>query len=167
LHLSEDEARKFALDDAMRDKFFFEAFQLPHNTSLKILYFFPILLFFILLVIGFFLKTNWWFYVPALFFLLLWVNFRQRSTFGTPILYWFKSFIEEQKVAEGDLNPSDWRSYFSLPYPQGRADINMMINACYEEVHFFGFRVVIRSLLMPHLFCLSAFSFLAYFAWRH
>lgn len=166
LSLPEEEAVKFARTEAMRDRFFFEAFRLQHNLSLKLLYLLPKLLFVIILVIGVLSKTNWWFFAPALVSLSFWVNARKWSSFWTPILYWFKRYITKPVVAENDLDPTDWRSYLFLPYPHGRANISQMINACYEEVRHFGFRLMIRSVLGVHVLYLGAFTILAYFAWK-
>lgn len=166
LNMPEDEARKFACDQTMRARFFFEAFRLPQNISLKILYFIPKLLFFILLLIGFILKTNWWFYTPALFFLLFWVYDRKRGAFWIPLLYWLKPFLEDRAITESDKNPTDWRSYFLLPYPQGRANIKQMINSTYELVQLFGHRILVRSFFSSHILFLGGFTVLAYLAWR-
>jgi hypothetical protein len=166
LHLSKQEAENFARTEMLRDRFFGEAFRLPHNLSLRLLYFIPTLLLLFLVIVGLMLKTNWWFYGPALVPLALWRNSRKWSSFWIPILYWFKPFVKEIKVAENDLNPGDWKSYYFLPHPHGRANVKMMINASYEEVCHFGPGVLVRSLFGTHGLFLSVFAILAYFAWR-
>jgi len=166
LLLSKEEAENFARTEMLRDRFFWEAFRLPHNVSLRLLYFIPALVLLFLAVVGLMLKTNWWFYAPALVLLALWANSRKWSSFWIPILYCFKPFVKEIKVAENDLNPSDWKSYFFLPHPHGRANVKMMTNACYDEVCHFGPRVLIRSLLGTHGLFLGVFAILAYLSWR-
>jgi len=166
LHLSEEEAVNFARTEAMRNRFFFEAFRLPHNLSLKLLYLVPKLVFAIFVLMGFLSRTNWWFYAPALVALALWVNSRKWSSFWLPILYWIKPHIKTPVVAENDIDPTDWRSYFFLPHPHGRANIAQMVNACYEEITLFGSRLLVRSILSVHILYLGTFSVLAYFAWR-
>lgn len=166
LSLPEDEAVLFARTEAMRNRFFLEATQLRHNVSVRLLYFIPILLFLVFLIIGLASKTNWWFYIPALMTLAIWANTRKWVSFWIPLLYWIKPFVKKPIVAQNDIDPTDWRSYFSLPYPHGRANISQMINACVEEVHFFGTRLIIRSVVSTHIFYLGAFTVLAYFAWR-
>lgn len=166
LLLPEEEARNFARTHLIRNRFFFEAFRLRHNLSLKALYLLPKLLFLTVLVIGLAVKTNWWFFAPALLVLALWVNCRKWSPFWIPFLYWFKPYLKNSVVAQDDIDPSDWRSYFFFPYPHGRANISQMINACDEEVRIFGFPIIIRSILYSHVIYLSGFSILVYFAWK-
>jgi hypothetical protein len=164
--LSEEDARSFARAEVMRDRFFSEAFRSPHNVSLKLLYFVPFFAFTSLAIIGVILETNWWFYTPALVLAVLWTTFRKRSTFWIPILYWLKPLVREIDVADDDLDPYDWRSYFFLPYPHGRANVKMMVNSCYEEVCIYGKGILIRSMLLPHILFLAGFAILAYFSWR-
>lgn len=166
LCLSEEQAKNFARTDLLRNKFFFEAFRLSHNYSVKFLYLVPILLFILFLILGFMLRTNWWFYAPALLFLSFWVNGRKWSNFWTPILYWFKPYLDKSQVAENDIDPTDWKSYFFLPYPHGRANIKQMVNACFEEVQIFGHRYILRSLFGSHIIKVGAFAILAYIAWK-
>ncbi len=166
LGLPEEEAVNLARTEIKRDRFFFEAFRLRHNLPLRLVYFLPQLIFIIFLLTGFLFKTHWWFYGPALLLLLIWMNSRKWSSFWTPILYWLKPYIKKPVVAKNGLDPTDWRSYFFIPYPQGEANISQMVNACYEEVSLFGNRVLFRSVVVPHLLYLGGFFMLAYFAWK-
>ncbi|MEW6456934.1 MAG: hypothetical protein AB1410_09525 [Acidobacteriota bacterium] len=165
LKLSEEEARNFARTSALRDRFFFEAFRLRHNVGIELIYYVPVLILLIFLGLGFIIKTNWWLYSIGLLFLALWVNARKWSSFWTPFLYWFKPFVVRPVIAEGDLDPTDWRSYYFLPYPHGRANLKQLINACYEEVQESGIGFLARSILYPHAILLGAFLIISYYAW--
>jgi hypothetical protein len=165
LHLPEEEARRLAREDALLDKFFFEAYRLPHNLSLRLIYSLPIVIVVIFIVLGLIIKTNWWFYSPGLLLLLFWSSSRKRITFWIPLLYWFNP-IGNVPISKDDIDPSDWRSYYFLPYPCGRGNINQMIRASHEQVNLFGNRILVRSLLGTHIFFLGLFCILSFFAWH-
>lgn len=166
LGLSDEAALKFARTEAMRDRFFWEAYRLPHNRSLRLLYGVPPTIVVALLLLGFVVETRWYFYAPALIATALWANARKWSSFWVPLLWWFRPLIPRTEGTPGDLDPTDWRTYFFLPPGHGRANLPMMVMACHEDVRCFGFRYLATATLSIHVLYLGLFGGLAYFAWR-
>ncbi len=155
LGMSEEEAGDYAANsvrrECMREQLFRDA---PlQNKSIKFLFMIPLIVFLVLIFLGFILKTNWLFYAPAILLMFLWVLMRWRSAFWAPILYWF---------AESGEDMTNWIEYFK----SGKVNIKILINACYDFAQHSPMRVIMGGFAIYHLLFWGIFGLLAYLAWR-